>query len=192
MWAPLPCADYMFPFDTPNSDCRPNSVVWGLYTFLLVDGQIFRHSTSLGVPFTQIDCQHFLLFSNWNPEVTRVCLWFFFISFMSPESAPVRISVDIFSGFAWWEMSIHIICPILIKSEVFDVVQVPSTSSVWLLLRVDRWQHLLSFMMDFIKKPLRSMHSYLSILLLCLCLWYIITYLYYLCWLSGKGAHVSG
>lgn len=127
-------------------------------------------------------------------NVTRVCLWLFFfiISFMSPESAPVHISVDIFSGFAWWEMSIHIICPILIKSEVFDVVQVPSTSSVWLLLRVDRWQHLLSFMMDFIKKPLRSMHSYLSILLLFLCLWYIITCLYYLRWLSGKGAHVSG
>lgn len=24
MWAPLPCADYMFPLDTPNSDCQPN------------------------------------------------------------------------------------------------------------------------------------------------------------------------
>lgn len=168
--------------------------MWGLYTFLSVDGQIFRHSTNLGVPFTQTDCQHFLLFSNWNPECDKSVplIIFFIISFMSPESAPVHISVDIFSGFAWWEMSIHIICPILIKSEVFDVVQVPSTSSVWLLLRVNRWQHLLSFMMDFIKKSLRSMHSYLSMLLLSLCLWYIITCLYYLRWLSGKGAHVSG
>lgn len=126
-------------------------------------------------------------------NVTRVGLWFFFfISFMSPESAPVHLSVDIFSGFAWWEMSIHIICPILIKSEGFDVAQIPSPPSMCLLLHVGRWQHLLSFMTDFMKKPLRSMDSYVSILFLCLCLWYIITCLYYLYWLSGKCAHVFG
>jgi hypothetical protein len=118
------------------------TVVCGLYTSALLKAVLpYMYSNNMWMSFTKIHYQNLLLFLRWI--VTIRAPWTWTLWRVTPESVPVYIPVDVFC-LLLWEVSSHILCQILIKSEAFVVVWLPSTICMLLLWHVDRRLHCLS------------------------------------------------